>query len=143
MTFDSIPLVSLLAGLQLTETIAREYDWVFVFAGGVNAGGVSIVAGCHWRLVNGNRLIVTDQDNGHWFGHGKPVDAAAVVQLELNDTSVSEVEFSQISDLVLGFTNGLALQVLVSSAGYENWNVYGPDDSHTFAIGGELRRQRS
>ena len=131
MRFDIIPPVSLLAGSQLTEVTAREYDWVFGFA-----GGVSVVAESRWRLVDGDRVILTDQDHGQMFGLKEPVDAAAVVQTELSDTEVSRAEFSPVSDLLLWFANGRSLQVLVGSAGYENWHVYGPDNSHTFAIGG-------
>ena len=77
---------------------------------------------------------------GHWFGNGEPKDAAGVVQTELKATDVSRVEFSPVSDLVLWFANGRSLQVLAGSGGYENWHVYGPNDSHTYAIGSELRR---
>ena len=50
--------------------------------------------------------------------------------------------FFSVSDLLLSFSNGRTLQVIVGSAGYENWHVYGPDNSHTFAIGGgELCRE--
>lgn len=75
------------------------------------------------------------------FGHPAPVNAAAVVRTELNGAAISRVDLSRVSDLVLSFTNGRTLEVLVSSAGYENWHVYGPGKAHTFAIsGGELCR---
>ena len=138
MQFDSIPPLSLLVGSQLTEVMRREYDWVFLFA-----GGVSVVAeSSHWRLVDGDRVIITDEDHGQLFGLKEPVDAASVVPAELSGSTVSGVEFSPVSDLLLPFSNGRTLQVMVGSAGYENWHAYGPDNSHTFAIGGgELCRE--
>jgi hypothetical protein len=129
--------VSLLVGSQLIGIVAREYDWVFDFA-----GGVSIVAESHWRLIDEGRVVLTDEDHGQKFGLKEPVDALPLVQTELNDSEVLRAEFSPVSDLLLSFANGRGLQVLIGSAGYENWHVYGPDSAHTFAIGGgELCRE--
>jgi hypothetical protein len=64
------------------------------------------------------------------------VNAALVVQDELANGTVREIGFSECSDLLLHFTGGQSLVMLISSAGYENWHVRGPDGSHTFAIGG-------
>ena len=137
MDFDTIPPLSLLADSSLTEVTAREHDWLFIFS-----SHVSIVAESHWRLLEGNRVIITDEDHGQLFGHKTPVDATAVVCTELNGAPVVRATFSQVSDLLLSFTNGCTLELLVSSAGYENWHAYGPDESHTFAIGGgELCRE--
>lgn len=138
MLLDNIPPLSLLAGSLLTEVTAREYDWVFDFSVGVRL----VAESSHWRLLDNERVLITDEDHGQLFGHERPVDAVAVVQTELEGAVVSRAEFSRVSDLVLSFTNGRTLEVLVSSAGYENWHVYGPDKSHTFAIGGgELCRE--
>ena len=138
MQFDSIPPLSLLTGSQLTEVTRRQHDWVFLFA-----GGVSVVAeSSHWRLVDADRVIIAGEDHGQLFGLKEPVDASSLVPAELKGAAVSRVEFSPVSDLLLSFSNGRTLQVIVGSAGYENWHVYGPDKSHTFAIGGgELCRE--
>lgn len=138
MQFNCVPPLSLLVGSQLTEVVRREYDWAFLFA-----GGVSVVAeSSHWRLVDGDRVIITDEDQGQLFGLKEPVDAATIVRTDLSCATVSQVEFSAVSDLLLSFSNGRTLQVIVGSAGYENWHAYGPDNSHTFASGGgELRRE--
>ena len=140
MQFESIPPLSLLVGSPLTEVTRRERDWAFLFA-----GGVSVVAeSSRWRLIEGDRVLITDEDHGQLFGLKEPVDAARFVPSELSGATVSRVEFSPVSDLLLSFSNGRTLQVLVGSAGYENWHVYGPDNSHTFAIGGgELCREVS
>ena len=138
MQFVSVPPLSSLEGRHLTEVTKRDYDWAFEFD-----GGVTIVAeSSHWRLVDGNTVIVTDEDHGHLFGHKEPVDAGGVVLTALEGAMVSQVEFSPVSDLLLSFANKRTLQVLIGSSGYENWHVYGPDTSHTFAIGGgELCRE--
>ncbi len=71
------------------------------------AGGVSVVAeSSHWRLVDGGRVIITDEDHGQLFGRKEPLDAASRVQAELSDATVSRVEFSAVSDLLLSFSNG-------------------------------------
>lgn len=137
MQFDSIPPLSLLAGSQLIEVTKRDHDWAFVFA-----NGVMVVAESQWRLVNDHRVVVTGEDHGQLFGLKEPVNAAKVVSTELGGATVSRVEFSPVSDLLLPFSNGGTLQVMVGSGGYENWHVHGPDNSHTFTTGGgELHRE--
>ena len=123
MQFDSIPPLSLLVGSRLTELTRREYDWVFLFAGGVTV----VAQSSHWRLVDGGTVIITDEDHGQLFGLKEPVDAANVAPAALSGASVSRVEFSAVSDLLLSFSNGRTLQVIIGSASYENWHVYGPD----------------
>lgn len=129
---DPLAPLSFLIGSRLTCVKAREYDWAFEFA-----DGTGIVAeSSHWRLLDGNTVIVTDEDHGQLFGLAVPVDAAGVVYAELDGATLCLVQFSKVSDLMLSFTNGRILEFLISSAGYENWHIYGPDKRHTFAIGG-------
>ena len=91
----------------------------------------------HWRLLNPEAVVVTDEDHGHPFGLKEPVDAASLVRDSLGDAKVTAVAFrSPANDLLLSFSNGWTLEVLVGSLGYENWHVHGPDSSHTFAAGG-------
>jgi hypothetical protein len=131
MSFDTLPPISLLPGSSLSVISAREYDWSFQFD-----SGIAVVAEGHWRLADDQRVLVTGEDHGQLFGLAKPVDAALVVQRALSGATVQEVCFSDCSDLILQFTNACRLEMLVSSAGYENWHVHGPDGSHTLAIGG-------
>jgi len=132
MDFARIPPLALLDSAQLIELTAREHDWIFLFS-----GGVCVVAeASHWRLIDDNRVVITDEDHGEVFGLKEPVDAAKLVLEKLAATSVSRIELSPVSDLVLSFSNGLTLQFQVGSVGYENWHVYGPDQTHTFAVGG-------
>src|SRR5262245_56354944 len=131
MSFETSPPITLLPGSSLSGVTAREHDWSFDFD-----NGVQVVAEGHWRLIKGQRVIVTDEDHRQQFGLPAPVDAASVVQDELAGAAVREVAFSVCSDLVLHFTNGRHLAMLISSAGYENWHVHGRDGSHTFAVGG-------
>lgn len=132
MQFDLKPPLSLLAGSQLTEVTKRDYDWAFLFGNGATL----VAESSHWRLVGEGRVIVTDEDHGQLFGLTEAVDAAKVVTAEIGSASVSGTELSPVADLLLSFSNGLTLQALIGSAGYENWHVYGPDETHTFAIGG-------
>jgi hypothetical protein len=135
MGLDAEPPVSLLPGSTLADVIAREHDWVFIFE-----NGVSVVAESHWRLADADRVLVTDEDHDQWFGLPQPMDAALVVREKLDGARTQTVALSDRSDLLLQFTNGHCLELMIASAGYENWHVHGPDGSHTFAIGGgELR----
>lgn len=135
MKFESVPPLSLLLGRQLTEVIQRDFDWVFLFGDGVSV----VTEASHWRLVDSNRVIMTDEDQGQRFGLPEDVDASKVLSVELGGAAITKVECSPLTDLLLSFANGRILQVNVSSRGYENWHVYGPDGSHAYAVGGTLR----
>jgi hypothetical protein len=73
-------------------------------------------------------VVVTDEDHGHPFGLKEPVDAASLIRDSIGDAKVTAVAFrSPANDLLLSFSNGWTLEVLVGSGGYENWHVHGPD----------------
>lgn len=132
MHFERMPPLSLLKGSKLKDVEARDFDWAFVFD-----CGVGVVAESHWRLLDEERVIVTDEDHGHLFSLTEPVDAASVLRTELHGANVVRIAFRlPSSDLLLLFSNGCTLEVLVNSGGYENWHVHGSDGSQTFASGG-------
>lgn len=132
LQFDRMPPISLLKGANLRDVAARDYDWEFVFD-----CGVSVVAEGHWRLLDPEAVVVTDEDHGQSFGLKESVDAASFVRNSVSDATVTAVAFrSPANDLLLSFSNGWTLEVLIGSGGYENWHVRGPGGSHTFAAGG-------
>ena len=89
MRFDTSPPISLLPGSLLAGVTAREHDWSFQFD-----NGVQVVSEGHWRLVEGQRVVVTDEDHHQQFGVPAPMDSASIVQDKLAGAAVREVAFS-------------------------------------------------
>ncbi len=119
---------------RFKELTRRDYDWVFV----VDVE-VTLVAACLWRLLEGGRIRLTNQDDGHQFGHPAPVDAAIEVNRRLENVSVEAVELRQGTlDLELRFSTGHVLQVIPDSSGYESWDLSDGRRQFIAVGGGEL-----
>lgn len=83
---------------------------------------LNVVVRSQWRLIDGQRILVTDSDDGQWFGLSAPVDAAAKATERLLRETVNSIEFDGITgDLRLHFSNSLVLEILTNSSGYESW----------------------
>ena len=123
-----------LAGHRFQSLTRREFDWVVAFD-----RDVSIVVACLWRLVESGRIRITSQDDGHQFGLPAAVNAAVEVNHRLAGIAVKEVGLRQgLLDLELRFGNGLSLQVIPDSSGYEAWIVSSGSKQFIAVGGGEL-----
>ncbi|WP_313101091.1 DUF6188 family protein [Brevundimonas sp.] len=95
----------------------READWAFDLR-----DNVGLAVGCHWRLVSAHGIALTDEDDGQGFGLPEPVDAEANANNLLAGATVSSATVDRVTaDLCLRFSNGLRLDLLNNSAGYECW----------------------
>ena len=102
-----------------------EHQWDFDFGGQLR---MSIEAS--WRLRNNDGILLTDSDDGHQFGLSAPVDAETRGNELLNGAEASSFKFDNTTaDLKIAFTNGILIEVLTTSSGYESWQAY---------VGGEL-----
>lgn len=91
---------------------------------------------CLWRIVAGGRLVRTSQDHGQWFGRPAPLDAYAEAESLLTGRRVAAVRIRQeTADFVIEFDEGLLLELLSDSSGYEPWQLIAPG-VHLVAIGG-------
>lgn len=127
-----------MVGHTFRELERRDHDWLFTFS-----EGVCLVAACPWRLLAGDRIRVSADDDGQSFGFSKPVDAAAEVTDRIGGSMISSVTLrSGVLDLSIGFDDGHRLEVLPTSSGYEAWQVdRATDHSSVIALGsGELAR---
>lgn len=95
----------------------READW------SIDLGdNVGLAVGCHWRLVSSEGIALTDEDDGQRFGLPAPVDAETKANDLLAGTTVSSATVDRLTaDFNLRFSNGLRLDVLNNSSGYEGW----------------------
>jgi len=87
----------------------------------------------------GNKVVVTSEDHGHQFGLPSPVDAAEVVRQKIADSVVDRFEIDERSgDFSLSFKNGVTLQFITLSGGFEGWRMVHPDLFLICLGGGEL-----
>jgi hypothetical protein len=69
-------------------------------------------------------MLVCSNDHGHPFGLPAPFDALARARSALGAARVTEVKIRNAApDLVIRFDNGVVLELLVLSSGYECWET--------------------
>ena len=112
-----------LAGTTIDALCFHEPDlWVLSFSGGGH-----LTTQSRWRILSAESLVVASGDHGRSFGLPEPLD---VGELAASATSGSMVSAARIAaaapDLELLLDNGLRLQVLADSRGYECWQVTDP-----------------
>jgi Family of unknown function (DUF6188) len=125
--------LSWIVGRVVREVAYFEVDyWRFVFE-----PWEYIQTGCLWRIVRDNRLILTSQDHGQQFGLPAPIDAGSKVMEEFASAPVRTVVLREATgDLLIEFEQGLRLEIISMSSGYEAWEVHGPGRVCFVAQGG-------
>ena len=97
----------------------RDYDWAFRFG-----NGSSLTIESLWRLVSTEAIVLTSQDDGQQFGVNTTIDAASELMAKLAGQRVADVSVDRVtSDLTISFSDGLRLQVLSTSSGFEAWDL--------------------
>jgi hypothetical protein len=81
-----------------------------------------------WRLTDAETMIVSSKDHGHQFGLPAPLDASSIVMSWTKDALVKSVEIRKgAPDLLIRFDDGVLLEILASSWGYECWEARNPE----------------
>lgn len=113
-----------LAGLSIVEIEhAEPSSWWFR----LSKGGELSTHGGVWRLQSPERLVVASEDHGHAFGLPAPLDAPRAARTALHGAHVLEARVrAGAPDLELRLSNGLMLELLALSSGYECWQVCDP-----------------
>lgn len=121
-----------LVGLSLRSVEAANGCWSFMFTD----DEILIRDAQPWRLLDGERIVVTSEDHGHPFGLPAPLDAAERVLAAVSGKVVVAACISRItSDLMIDFGGYLHLQCLQMSCGYESWRL-AVRGSETICLGG-------
>jgi len=125
--------LSWMVGHVISEVSFHEpVRWYFTF--GAQA---SIGVDCLWRIVERDRVVLTSEDHLQQFGLPAPVDAAVRGGQLLSKRRVTAVHLREAtSDIVVEFTDGLRLEIIATSSGYENWQLCDPSGTSYFAQGG-------
>jgi hypothetical protein len=97
--------------------------WSFLLSG----GGAITTDGGAWRLSSSSTWVTGSQDHAQRFGHSAPIDAAELSLTALQGTRIVGARVrGGPPDLEVRFGNGLLLEVLALSSGYECWQVRDP-----------------
>jgi hypothetical protein len=118
---------------ELVLVQPREYDWQFTFS-----GGISVTAESLWRLLIDGRIRYTSTDHQQAFGLPKAIDLVEEVSEAIGDQRLSRIAVNERGDLLLSFADRTAIEVLVSSGGYESYNLAIGDRVFVATGGGNL-----
>ena len=129
---DSFDL-SWMVGRTIKSVVLNEpTEWAFSFEPGVGVG-----VECPWRLLKDGSIAVSSEDHLQQYGLPAPINAGATALSLVAKQRVTGAEVrSGTADLILKFENGMALEVIPFSSGYESWGVTTPSGFYIFAQGG-------
>jgi hypothetical protein len=95
-------------------------SWTFNFKNSVN-----LVASTLWRLLKNDKIILVSADNGHQFGLPEPVHTVKEMSKFLQGQKLTKIIIKQnTADLNLTLTSGFALEIFISSGGYESYDLH-------------------
>jgi len=102
---------------------AEPGSWWFELSG----GGAFSTHGGTWRLSSLERMLACSDDHLHPFGLPAPFDALRTARDALGNARVVGARVrDHVPDLEIRLSNGLILEVLALSAGYECWETCDP-----------------
>jgi hypothetical protein len=116
-------------------TYDKDSDsWLILFEGNTL---LNITA--FWRLLVNNEIWEVSLDHGHLFGHTKPVDLVERMVEHLTNRRLTEIKIkNSTGDLILTLTDNYQIEVLISSSGYESYNLKLEDTLYVGMGGGEI-----
>ena len=126
-----------LTGKRVTSATSAEFSFHLGFD-----GGAALTIECLWRFVRDGVVVLSSRDHGHKFGLPTPVDALGQFELRVVDLVVSTatVPAGGPADLAIAFTDGLRLDCIVDSSGYESWSLSCPTPTFIVFGGGQVTR---
>jgi hypothetical protein len=82
-----------------------------------------------WRVLSRQGILLTSGDDGQQYGLPKPVDAQTRVRELLENRVVAKIKVDQVSaDLTIHFDQGMVLQIVNLSSGFEAWTLNSEGD---------------
>jgi hypothetical protein len=99
--------------------------------------GYAVSAETLYRFVGENGDFISSQDNGQMFGLAEPYDAAAKINKAIKGKAIKEVNLAEdTGDLTL-VVDGGRIEIICNSAGYECYQVNGPENLIIVGRGGK------
>ncbi len=100
------------------------------------SGGYSLSQGSLLRYVGRPGVFISSMDHKHQFGLPAPYDAEQDIHSRIIGQTIRRVEITPgTGDLALCFDDG-RIEIICTSAGYEAYQVYGPDNFIMVGRGG-------
>jgi hypothetical protein len=100
------------------------------------SGGYSLSQEALLRFVGKPNVFISSMDHKHQFGLPAPYDAEQDIHCRIAGKTIRRVEVApSTGDLTLYFDEG-RIEILCTSAGYEAYQVYGPDNLIMVGRGG-------
>jgi Family of unknown function (DUF6188) len=123
-----------LIGASLKSLEKKDYSWFFRFG-----ESITIETESDWRCIADGHIVVTSSDHGQKFGLPAPVDAIAEIVPRISGRPVRAASIGEATgDLQIDFGDGLQLQFIQMSSGYESWHLMSPGFSIICGGGGRL-----
>jgi len=98
------------------EAQRLEHGWAF------SLGSCGVMVSTTWRIIANDQVALSSTDDGHPFGLGRPMDVEGEANAIFRAQTISEVVVDRSTgDLLVEFSGRQRLQILSTSAGYENW----------------------
>ena len=105
--------------------------WTLQFNSGAELSNFSLC-----RIIKEKQLLACTTDQGEWFGLGEPYSAETEMNNLISNGVVSEVSHGSCgNDLVFSFNNGISIEILSISTGYETWEYRTQEGSLYVAMG--------
>ncbi len=102
----------------------RDNNWVFAF-GDSAADGCVVTTDTLWRVVEAGRIALTSEDHGQPFGLPAPMDVLDRCGALFAGRLARSVSVDPwTADVTIQFDREPRLDIISSSAGYENWQAY-------------------
>jgi hypothetical protein len=98
-----------------------------------------------WRIIRHVRIVLTSDDHGRQFGLPAPIDAIAKSTELLAGRQIEAVQLREATaDILIALTDGIRLEIIAASSGYESWQIRDPSGTQYFAqAGGQICRWRT
>lgn len=118
------------------EVVWTEPDcWYFIFENEISVR----VEGGLWRLLHNNRIQNVSADHMQQFGLPEPIDLVKEITNKLLTTHLLRIEVKEdTGDLKLSLSNDYALEVFITSSGYESYSFSINDKEYIGMGAGEI-----
>jgi len=112
----------------LTNRVIERFEiWEYSYCSIRIEGGYALACESWLRYAGKDGAFITNQDHGQSFGLTKPYDAANEIENRIRGKVIQSVEVRiDTGDVTLHLDDG-RVELLCSSNGYENWQLYGPN----------------
>ena len=106
-----------LVGNTAQLSFLEPCTWTLAFSCGAEFSNFSLC-----RIIKGKQLLACTKDHEQWFGLKEPYDAEKEINNLVSNGVVIEASYGlSANDIVFTMSNGIIIEILSTSTGYETW----------------------